>query len=60
MTTDFIVHSRNIGTLVLSDITKLPYIQPLDAPVVNTKRHLHALTILVHKLSIFRGHILPL
>jgi len=33
-------HLRNIETLVLSDIANLPYIRPLDAPVVNLKRNL--------------------
>jgi len=47
------VYSRNIGTLVLSDIKKHQYICPINAPVISLKRHLHALAILVHKFSIF-------
>jgi hypothetical protein len=47
------VYSRNIGTLVLSDIKKHQYICPLNAPVISPKRHPHALAILVHKFSIF-------
>ena len=49
----FMVYSRNIGTLVLSDIKKHQYICRPNAPVISLKRHLHALAISVHKFSIF-------